>query len=130
MLSSQNSSFFEDRINLGPKIREQCGRVAVTIGPDGSQPVPMIVHRVSASPFRPGGRMRIVEANQTITGSVVQSETVAQALRALRTGQNALDHEPDHVFAFCIDRKHFSIKVKQDIEARIAAIHQNYVIIR
>jgi len=74
--------------------------------------------------------MRIVEARQTNTGFVMQSETVAQALRALRTGRHALDHEPDHVFAFCIDRKHFSIKVKQDIKAGIAAIHQNYVIIK
>ena len=73
--------------------------------------------------------MRIVEAHQTSTDSVVQSETVAQALRAFRTGRHALDHEPDHVFAFCIDRKHLPIKVKQEFEARIAVIHLRNVII-
>jgi hypothetical protein len=74
--------------------------------------------------------MRIVEADQSSTGFVVQSEAVAQALRALRTRWHARDHEPDHVFAFCIDRKHLPIKVEEDIEARIALIHQNNVIIK
>jgi hypothetical protein len=72
--------------------------------------------------------MRIVEADQTSTGFVVQSETIAQALRALRTGRHALDREPDDVFAFGLDRKHLPIKFKQQVEARIAAIHRNDVI--
>jgi hypothetical protein len=74
--------------------------------------------------------MRIVESDQASTGFVVQSEAVAQALRALRTGRHALDHKPDHIFAFCIDCKHLPIKVEEDIEARIACTHQNYVIIK
>ena len=74
--------------------------------------------------------MRIVKADQSGTGFVVQSETVAQALRTLRTGRYALDHELDHVFAFCIDRKHRPIQIKQDVEARIAVIHQYNVIIQ
>jgi hypothetical protein len=73
--------------------------------------------------------MRIVEADQTSTRFVVQSEAVAQSLRALRTGRHTPDHEPDHIFAFCIDRKYLPIKVEEDIEARIACTHQNYVII-
>src|SRR2546421_4835292 len=123
MLSSQDSSFTEDRINFYPKIRQQYGSIAVLITPDNPRPVPMIMRCSSASSFRPGGRMRIVETNQASTGFVVQSEAVAQALRAFRTGRHALDHKPDHVFTFCIARKHFPIKVKQDIKAGIAAIH-------
>jgi len=72
--------------------------------------------------------MRIVEADQSRAGFVVQGEAVAEALWALRTGRYLSDDKPDQVFAFCIDRKHLSIEFKQDIEAGITAIHGNSVI--
>src|ERR1700674_5345569 len=90
--------------------------------------MPVILRHDAAASFSGRCGMRIIETDQACAGLVVHSKAVAQPMRSLRTRRHLLDDEPGPVIADGIDGEGFTIEVKQDGKARIAALgHGRYL---
>jgi hypothetical protein len=91
--------------------------------------MPVIVCQAASPTLAGWPSVRIIKTDQAKANLIMQGETVAQAVRPLRAGGYLFDYEFDPISAFRIDRDRYPIKIEEDVQTRVAAVHKLRLII-